>query len=247
MSQRRLAAILALGAAFAIPTIAALALASSGDDNPDRALILAPSSLAVAQHELDDALAQLGIPAPEWVFAGSQTIVAQLIDGAPADLLLTANRVTLDRARDAGVAGATAVPFTENRLVLAVAEGNPGNVAELADLADPALLIGVCAIAVPCGQLANEMTTALGVDVAADTEEPNVRSLSTKLVAGELDASLIYRTDALAAGLEVIDVAGIDDYRTTYWGTSLTDDNAVLDFLLSDEGQAVLRSAGFGS
>lgn len=247
MSQRRLAAILALVAAFAIATIAAFALVASGDDDPDRALILAPSSLAVAQDELDAALTQLGIPAPEWVFAGSQTIVAQLIDGAPADLLLTANRVTLDRARAAGVTGATEVAFTENHLVLAVAQGNPGNVAELADLADPSLLIGVCATTVPCGRLANEMTTALGVNVAADTEEPNVRSLSTKLVAGELDASLIYRTDALAAGIEVIDVAGIDDYRTTYWGTSLTGDNAVLDFLLSAEGQAILRSAGFGS
>ncbi|MBT5138927.1 MAG: solute-binding protein [Acidimicrobiaceae bacterium] len=246
MNQRRLRAILALVAVVSIPIIAFFALAAS-DDDPGRVLILAPSSLAVAQDELDSALAQLGIPAPEWVFAGSQAIVAQLIDGAPADLLLTANRATLDRANDAGVTGATEVAFTENHLVLAVAEGNPGNIAKLVDLANPSLLIGVCAADVPCGQLANKMTAALGVDVAADTEEPNVRSLSTKLVAGELDASLIYRTDALATGVEVIDVPGIADYRTTYWGTSLTGDSAVLDFLLSDTGQAILRSAGFAS
>jgi molybdate transport system substrate-binding protein len=248
MSQRLIGAILGLVAVVAVPIIAAFALAASDDDDDlDRTLILAPSSLAVAQDELDSALAQLGIPTPEWVFAGSQAIVAQLIDGAPADLLLTANRATLDRANDAGVTGATEVAFTENHLVLAVAEGNPGNIVKLADLANPSLLIGVCAADVPCGQLANEMTTALGVDVAADTEEPNVRSLSTKLVAGELDASLIYRTDALATGVEVIDVPGIADYRTTYWGTSLTGDSAVLDFLLSDKGQAILRSAGFAS
>ena len=246
MSQRRLRAILALVAVVSIPIIAFFALAAS-DDDPGRVLILAPSSLAVAQDELDSALAQLGIPAPEWVFAGSQAIVAQLIDGAPADLLLTANRATLDRANDAGVTGATEVAFTENHLVLAVAEGNPGNIAKLVDLANPSLLIGVCAADVPCGQLANKMTAALGVDVAADTEEPNARSLSTKLAAGELDASLIYRTDALATGVEVIDVPGIADYRTTYWGTSLTGDSAVLDFLLSDTGQAILRSAGFAS
>ena len=246
MNQRRPRAILALVAVVAIPIIAFFALAASDDDS-GRVLILAPSSLAVAQDELDSALAQLGIPAPEWVFAGSQAIVAQLIDGAPADLLLTANRATLDRASDAGVTGATEVAFTENHLVLAVAEGNPGNIAKLVDLANPSLLIGVCAADVPCGQLANKMTAALGVDVAADTEEPNVRSLSTKLVAGELDASLIYRTDALATGVEVIDVPGIADYRTTYWGTSLTGDSAVLDFLLSDKGQAILRSAGFAS
>ena len=246
MNQRRLRAILALVAVVSIPIIAFFALAAS-DDDPGRVLILAPSSLAVAQDELDSALAQLGIPAPEWVFAGSQAIVSQLIDGAPADLLLTANRATLDRANDAGVTGATEVAFTENHLVLAVAEGNPGNIAKLVDLANPSLLIGVCAADVPCGQLANKMTAALGVDVAADTEEPNVRSLSTKLVAGELDASLIYRTDALATGVEVIDVPGIADYRTTYWGTSLTGDSVVLDFLLSDTGQAILRSAGFAS
>jgi molybdate transport system substrate-binding protein len=247
MSQRRLAAILTLVAVVAIPTIAAFALAASGDDDLDRALILAPSSLAVVQDELDAAFAQRGIPEPDWVFAGSQTIVAQLIDGAPADLLLTANRAMLDRAHDAGVTGPTEVAFTENHLVLAIAEGNPGGVTDLADLADPSLLIGVCAIDVPCGQLASEMTNALGVVVSADTEEPNVRSLSTKLMAGELDAGLIYRTDALATGVDTIDVAGIEQHRTTYWGTTLTGDDTVLDFLLSDAGQAILRSAGFGS
>ncbi len=198
MSQRPLAAILALSAVFAIATIAAFALVASGDDDPDRALILAPSSLAVAQDKLDAALAQLGIPAPEWVFAGSQTIVAQLIDGAPADLLLTANRVTLDRARDAGVTGATEVAFTENHLVLAVAQGNPGNVAELADLSDPSLLIGVFATTVPCVRLANDITTALLVDFSADTVLPNVRSLSTKLFSVELVSCLFFRPFSLA-------------------------------------------------
>ena len=97
------------------------------------------------------------------------------------------------------------------------------------------------------GAEANPQAEARSPDCPADTEEPNVRSLSTKLVAGELDASLIYRTDALATGVEVIDVPGIADYRTTYWGTSLTGDSVVLDFLLSDTGQAILRSAGFAS
>ncbi len=247
MSRPRLAARLALVAGAAIPTIAALVLAASGDNDPDRALILAPSSLAVVQDELDAAFAQRDIPEPEWVFAGSQTIVAQLIDGAPADLLLTASQVTLDRASEAGVTGPTEIAFTENHLVLAIAEGNPGGVTELADLADPSLLVGVCAIDVPCGQLASEMTNALGVAVSADTEEPSVRSLSTKLMAGELDAGLIYRTDALATGVDTIDVPGIEQYRTTYWGSTLTGDDTVLDFLLSDAGQAILRSAGFGS
>jgi len=247
MSQRRVMAILMLAAIAAIPTIAAFWLAASGDaGDPERALILAPSSLAVVQGEIDAALEANGIPAPEWVFAGSQTIVAQLIDGAPADVLLTASRSTLDRAKDAGVTGPTEAMITDNHLVLAVAEGNPGNVTVLADLANSSLLVGVCAVDVPCGQLAVDATLALDVSVSADTEEPSVRALSTKLLTGELDAGLIYRTDALATGVPVVDVAGIDAYRTTYWGSTLTGNDAVLNFLLSDEGQTILRDAGFG-
>ncbi len=247
MSQRRLTALLALVAVVAIPTVAAFWLAASGDDSPDRALVLAPSSLAVVQDELDRALDERGIPTPEWVFAGSQTIVAQLIDGAPADILLTADRVTLDRARDAGVTGPTEVALTENHLVLAVSIGDPGRVDHIDDLADPALLVGVCAVEVPCGRLAADATDALGVAIAADTEEPSARALSGKLLAGELDAGLIYRTDALAGGMPVIDVPGLDDHVTTYWASAVTENDAVLDFLLSADGQVILRDAGFGS
>jgi len=251
MSQRRLAAILALVAVVALPTLAAFWLAGSGDggvrDNAaERSVVLAPSSLAVVQDLLDEVLASHEIVEPDWVFAGSHSLVAQLIDGAPADVLLTANRATFDRAKDADVTGPTEFAFAENHLVLAVADGNPGAVQTIDDLSNPGLLVGVCAVEVPCGQLVLEASETLGFELDVDTEEPSVRSLSTKLLTGELDAAIIYRTEAISLGLGVIPVPGLDDHRTTYWASALTDNDAVLEFLLSDDGQAILRDAGFG-
>lgn len=243
--NRRVLLLSGLTMLVAIPTIAALWLALSGGDDTDPIVVLAPSSLAPVQDELDAAIRARGIDAPSWVFAGSQAIVAQVADGAPADVVLTADRVSFDAVRAAGADFPTELFFAENHLVLAVADGNPGGVDELADLEDDSLLIGQCAEVVPCGRLALTVLDAYGVDARLDTEETSVRALTTKLATGELDAGLIYHSDAIAGGLTIIDVPGIDAFTNTYWGTATDDGEAVLSFLATDEAQAILAAAGF--
>ncbi|MEZ5166726.1 MAG: substrate-binding domain-containing protein [Acidimicrobiales bacterium] len=142
---------------------------------------------------------------PDWVICGSTRLVAQLADGARADLLITADEATMQTALDTGVVDHVLGVVAGNRLVLAVAPGNPGNVAGIDDLADPGRLVGVCAAEVPCGRLARAATSTLGVDLRPDTEEPDVRSLALKVSQGELDAGLVYRTDARALGLVTVD------------------------------------------
>lgn len=245
--NRRVLLLVGLTMLVAIPTIAALGLAFSGGDDPDPVVVLAPSSLAPVQDELDAALTARGIEAPSWVFAGSQALVAQVADGAPADVVLTADRVSFDAVRAAGADFAADLSFAENHLVLAVADGNPGGVDELADLGDDALLIGQCAEVVPCGRLALDVLDTFGVVARLDTEETSVRALTTKLVTGELDAGLIYRSDAIAGGLTIVDVPGIDALTNTYWGAATDEGDAVLSFLTTDEAQAILIEAGFRS
>ena len=52
----------------------------------------------------------------------------------------------------------------------------------------------------PCGQFGRQVLTNAGVTPAIDTNEADVRSLLTKLEAGELDAGIVYETDVLASG-----------------------------------------------
>lgn len=244
--NRRVLVLLGLVALAAIPTLAALWLAGSTADDEEAILVFAPSSFAPIQAELDAGLSDDGIGPVEWVFAGSQSLVAQLVDGAPADALVTADLETFEAAQTAGATWPTERTLALNVLVLAVADENPGEVAGLADLADPDLLVGMCATEVPCGRLAAEATAALGTTIAPDTQETSARALTAKLVAGEIDAGLIYRSDAQAAGLSVIPVDGLDTFANEYWGTGNDRGAAVVNWLAGESGQLILADAGWG-
>ena len=116
--------------------------------------------------------------------------------------------------------GAAADPqtFVANQLQIAVPAGNPGGVTGLADFADADLLIGLCAEEVPCGQFGREALANAGVTPSIDTNEPDVRSLLTKVEAGELDAGIVYVTDVLSAGdaVEGIEIPADENVIATY-------------------------------
>ena len=128
---------------------------------------------------------------------GSSTLREQILAGAPADVFVPADVAHLERIQsDIGLAG---IPtnVARNSLVLAVPANNPAAITDLADLARPELLVGMCAAEVPCGALASVGLAAAGIKASTDTEEPNVRALVTKLAAGELDAGVVYASDVL--------------------------------------------------
>ena len=235
---------LPLVAGAALSLVAGLWIATRTSDATT--LVLAPSSFAPVEAELDAGLAAAGIGPVEWVFAGSQSLVAQLVDGAPADALITADLTTFDAARAADVTWPDEQSIASNALVLAVAPGNPGNVEELRALEDAELVIGSCAIEVPCGRLANAATTALGVTTTPDTEETSARALTAKLIAGEIDAALVYRSDARAAGLEVVPVDGLDTFVNEYRGSGNARGMEVLRWLGSSAGKRILLDSGLG-
>ena len=150
------------------------------------------------------------------VLAGSSTLVAQLTAGAHADVLITADGASMDRATSDGSVQGTPVVIATNALVLATAPGNPGRVAGLADLARPELLVGLCSAEVPCGALARQALDDAQMAPSVDTLELSVRSLAAKLSLGELDAGLIYSTDAVAAGLPTVEAPELNDRTNRY-------------------------------
>ena len=244
MTKCRRAAALAT-AVLLTPTL----VACGADDGDDAVVVFAASSLTDV---LDDMAAGPLADGPpiEVVAAGSQTLVAQLADGADADLLVTADRATMEQAvADGSVEGEPSVIAT-NALVVAVAPGNPARISGVDDLADADHTIGVCAAAVPCGVLAVDAATGLGIELAADTEEPNVRALATKITLGEVDAGLVYATEAAALDLETVGVTELGRWRTEYLAATVPARppaavTEVLAAVTGDEGAAVLAAAGF--
>lgn len=185
--------------------------------------------------------------------AGSSALREQILAGAPADVFVAAGPEAMDPAVEAGATTGPAHVLARNALEIVVPAGNPGDVSGLADLGDPDLLIGLCAAQVPCGALGREALADAGVEPAPDTDEPDVRSLLTKVRDGDLDAGLVYRTDVRAGGdaVEGIAIPDDDNVAVDYLVAALagSDEPAVaaafVDHLLSAAGRRVLDAHGF--
>ena len=187
------------------------------------------------------------------VIAGSLTLVAQLAAGADADVLITADSATMDRAISDGSVRGTPVVIATNALVLATAPGNPGQVAGLADLTRGNVLVGLCAADVPCGALARQALAEAQIAPSVDTLEPSVRALAAKLSLGELDAGLIYSTDAAAAGLPTVDAPELHGHTNRYYIASVAAEpsppvQTVIDAFTKpgSAGAEALHAHGFG-
>ena len=185
----------------------------------------------------------------------SSSLREQILEGAPADVFASANTSNMDQVAEAGEVEGEAEIFVLNELQIAVPAGNPAGVTGLDDFANEDLLIGLCAEEVPCGSFGREALEKAGVTPAIDTNEPDVRALLTKVEAGELDAGIVYVTDVLstAGAVEGVDIPEEFNVVAAYPIAALVNAPnpdaaaAFVDFVLSDEGQAILVEFGFSS
>jgi molybdate transport system substrate-binding protein len=190
----------------------------------------------------------------QFSFGPSSELATQIAEGAPADVLASADERTMDAAVDAGSIEGDPTAFATNRMEIAVPDGNPGGVDSLADLADADLMIGLCAADVPCGRLARQALDRAGVQASVDTDEADVRALLAKVASGDLDAGLVYRTDVRSAEEDVDGIALPDDrqvvtrYPIAPVRASAHPDRAedFVAFVASPDGRAILARFGFG-
>ena len=103
-------------------------------------------------------------------FGASSTLATQINQGAPADVFAAASPATMKAVSDAGGTGAP-VDFASNTLQIAVPEGNPAQITGLADFADEAKLIALCAPQVPCGAASEQVFAAAQITPQPDTLE----------------------------------------------------------------------------
>jgi molybdate transport system substrate-binding protein len=254
---------------LAVVSVPALVLAACGDDDDDAGSTTtgAPAEeqavggdiTVFAAASLTDAFTELGTKfesehrdaSVEFNFGASSALREQILAGAPADVFASANTSNMDQVVDGGAAS-DPQDFVANLLEIAVPAGNRAGVTGLDDFANADLLIGLCAAEVPCGEFGREALANAGVTPSIDTNEPDVRSLLTKIEAGDLDAGIVYVTDVMAAGdaVEGVEIPADDNVVATYRIAALTDApnpdaDAFVEFVLSDDGQEILQSYGF--
>lgn len=146
----------------------------------------------------------------EFVNAGSSTLVQQLAEGSPGDLLLTADEQSMDRAMEQGVV-ADPVAFATNSMVMVVPAGNPAAITGVDGSLDGANVV-LCDPQVPCGNIAEQIMADEGLEITAASLEHSASDTLGKITSGEADAGWVYRTDAQSAGdaVEVFDIPGAD-------------------------------------
>ena len=216
-------------------------------------LILAASSLSEVAPKLESDFRRL-YPKSDlvWSFAGSQILATQVINGVPADVFISAGPAPMNSVVNARANQSTPINVVTNSLVIGVMRGNPLRIRELSDLKKYS--ISICVPEVPCGTLTQKVLNNAGVVLKPTTQELDVKAVVTKIDLGEVDAGLIYRTDAIASlNVDAIEFPEAKTFSTTYSAVKLTSTqknlttrDAFLDYLSSSRAEVIFLKAGFG-
>jgi molybdate transport system substrate-binding protein len=185
-------------------------------------------------------------------FAGSAALVGQITQGAPADVVATADEANMAKLDAAGLLAAPARVFTRNLLQIVVAKGNPKGFADLADLAASGTAVSLCAVNVPCGNYARQALTKAGVHVQPASDETSVAGVLGRVRSGEADAGIVYVTDVVAApdvdGVAIPDEQNVPaayPLAVVEATTNATAAEAFVAFVASRPAQDILREHGF--
>ena len=201
-----------------------LPLVACGGDGNQTVTVLAAASLTGTFTELAEVFEDEhpGVEV-DLVFGSSTTLAEQAADGAPGDVLATADEASMSIAEDGNALGDSPRTFAGNRLALVTPPDNPAGIESLTDLDDPTVDYVTCAETAPCGAIAVALLADAGIDQPPASEEVDVKAVLARVVQGEADAGLVYRTDARAAGDAVTEVASDDfedfgpAYATSYF------------------------------
>ncbi len=187
-------------------------------------------------------------------FAASSALAQQINEGGSADVFVAADESNMKKVTDAGNA-ADPKTIARNRLAILVEKGNPKGINGLADLAEPDVILVLCAPEVPCGKVGAAALAKAGVTTKPSSLEENVKAVVSKVTLGEADAGIVYATDVKAVGDKAegvaIDIATDPTLEAVYpiavTKGSINREAAIawVEYVLSDEGQATLAKFGF--
>jgi molybdate transport system substrate-binding protein len=139
--------------------------------------------------------------------AGTQVLVAQIEQGARADVFASADAQWMATLKEHGHLDGEPQLFAHNRLVLIVPRTNPARIGKLADLARPGVKLVIGVEWVPVGRYGREMLAKLGAQPGYGdafvrralanvvSQEENVKGVVGKVQLGEADAGVCYRSD----------------------------------------------------
>lgn len=206
-------------------------------------------------------------------FDSSGTLKTQIQEGAVCDIFISAGQKQMDQldinaSADVNteeldfVLADTRFDILENKVALAVPEGNPANINSYDDLKAGLeagnVLLAMGNADVPVGQYTQKILAYFSLDEAALaangslTYGTNVKEVTTQVSEATVDCGIIYQTDAASAGLTVVDTAtaemcGQVIYPAAVLNISTVQEEAqaFLEFLTTPEADAIFEAVGF--
>jgi molybdate transport system substrate-binding protein len=220
--------------------VTALAVAGQASARPNAQLtVYAAASLTDVFPKIDSS--------QKYQFGGSNTLAAQITQGAPADVFASANTTLPQQLFSKGLCSKPVV-FTRNTLVVVVPKAN---------LAKPGVKLIVAGPGVPVGsytlQILKNMNLSTSVLKNVVSRETDVREVLAKVALGEADAGFVYSTDAKTVSdkVKVIKVPAWAQPKVQYGicvvstSSNKADAQAFINKLLSKAGQARMLQYGF--
>ena len=229
---------------------------------------------ASMQESLDQVIEAYKAVAPEVTvvatYDSSGTLKTQIQEGADCDVFISAAPKQMNQLDAEGgeentegldlVDSATRLDLLENKVTLAVPEGNPKGIesfdqlAELLAAGDVFLAMGNSDV--PVGQYTQKIFAYYGLDEAAIasclTYGSNVKEVTTQVSEGAVDCGVIYATDAFSAGLTVVDEATAEMCGQVIYPAAVLnisqhseEAQAFLDYLQTDAAMQVFEEVGF--
>ena len=247
--------------AIAAAAVLALAWTGAAQAAAPPVSVFAAASLRESLTAAGDAFTKQGGAPVQFSFAGSNTLAKQVEQGAPADLVMTADAEWMDwMAQRKLIAPASRRTLLRNRLVL-VAPADAKTALKLKPGVDLAGALGadgrlaVADASVPAGRYARAALTALGVwPSVKDRLAPaaDVRAALAFVARGEAPLGVVYATDAkVDPKVRVADVFAERLHPPIVYPAALvagrqkSNAAAFLRFLQSPKAAAIFQSYGF--
>jgi len=247
---------------------------ASADGDSVELIVFAAASMTETMNQIADLYKEV---APNvsivYNFDSSGTLKTQIEEGADCDIFISAapkQMNQLDSSKDAEanpdgldfVLQGTRINLLENKVALAVPEGNPKGIESYDQLAeglkDGSIFLAMGNADVPVGQYTQKILAYYELneeDLAAAgsvTYGSNVKEVTSQVSEAAVDCGIIYGTDAFSAGLEVVDTATAEMCGQVIYPAAVLnitkheeEAKAFLEYLTGDEASAVFEAVGF--
>lgn len=189
----------------------------------------------------------------------SSGLSTQIIEGADADVFASANLDQIEKVKTEGKLQGDPSLLAENRLVIVAYKDSPIQQAE--DIANEGIKLILVAPETPIRNYTDPLLVSLNAEFGDDfqtrvmenvvSEEENVRQAVAKVALGEADACIVYPTDAspdVADEVRVVEFPEAYQVKAQLYIGTVSNDataRAFVDFVLSEEGQAIMQKWGF--